>query len=146
MKITAIREISVAVTDLDQAIEDFTTRLGLEPEPIQDEPEPPIQSRFASFRIGDCSIALMESTGPGSPIERFLEKRGEGVFSVTLAVDDIGDAMEQMTSQGVHFVLDEPMVLRETRAVDKVYSECIVNWTRPQSLHGLVFELQELRD
>jgi methylmalonyl-CoA/ethylmalonyl-CoA epimerase len=146
MKINAIREISIAVENLDRAIEDFGARLGLQPEEIQDEPEPPIQSRFASLRVGDCSIALMESTGAGSPIDRFVQRRGEGVFSVTMAVDDIAEAMEEMKSRGVEFVLDEPMVLRDIRAVDRVYSECIVNWTKPQSLHGLVVEIQELRD
>ncbi len=146
MKITSIREISVAVADLDQAIADFRTKLGLEPEPIQHEPDPPIQSRFASFRIGGCSIALMESAAEESPIEKFVRRRGEGIFSVTLAVDDIAVAMEEMKRRGVDFVLDEPMTLRDIHAVDRVYRECLVNWTRPQSLHGLVFELQELRD
>ena len=145
MKVTAVREISVAVGDLDQAMDDFRTKLGLTPEPVQEEPDPPIQSRFASFRIGGCSIALMESMGEGSPIARFVQKRGEGIFSVTLAVDDIASAMTEMRAAGIEFVLDEPMTLRNIHAVDRVYGECIVNWTKPQSLHGLVFEIQELR-
>ena len=144
--IKAIREISVAVQDLDRAIDTFRTKLGLEHEEIQHEPDPPIQSRFASFRIGDCSIALMESTGPGSPIERYLQSRGEGIFSVTLLVDGIAEATERMREQGVEFVLDEAMVLENIRAVDRVYGECLVNWTKPQALHGLVFEIQELCD
>lgn len=146
MKITSIKEISVAVKNLDQAISDFKTKLQLQPEEVQVVEPAPGQSRFASFRIGDCSIALVSSTAPDSPIARFLERRGEGIFSITLAVDSIIDATQHFKSQGVQMVLDEPMVLKNERAVDKIYGEALINFTRPQSLHGVLFEILELRD
>ncbi|MDP3984632.1 MAG: VOC family protein [Acidimicrobiia bacterium] len=144
--IRQIREISIAVDNLDEAIAEFRQKLGLKEEEVQVEERPPIQSRFASFRVGDCSIALMESTAPGSPIDRFIARRGEGVFSVTLLVDDIQQASEHLKSNGVDLVLDEPLKLENIRAVDKVYRECTVNFTKPSGLRGAVFEIQELRD
>jgi catechol 2,3-dioxygenase-like lactoylglutathione lyase family enzyme len=143
--IRQIREISIAVRNLDESIADFRRKLELEPEEIQVEARPPIQSRFASLRLGDCSIALMESTAAGSPIDNFLKRRGEGVFSITVQVDNIEDASRRLRANGVGLILDQPMVLENTRAVDKVYTKVIVNFTKPSSLHGVVFEIQELQ-
>jgi methylmalonyl-CoA epimerase len=144
--IRQIREISIAVRNLDEALSDFGRKLGLKPEEIQVERRPPVQSRFASLRVGDCSLALMEPTGEGSPVDRFLQRRGEGIFSITVQVDDIEEASRRLRANGVELVLDRPMVLENTRAVDRVYKQVIINFTKPGSLHGVVFEIQQLKD
>lgn len=144
MKVESIREIAIAVDNLDEAIEDFRTKLGLEPGEPQSVAE--TQARFVSFRVGDCSIGLMESTNPDGPVARFIHKRGEGIYSIAMAVDSIDAATEHLKSHGVSFGLPEPIVMRNEKVIDKVYSECILNFTRPSSLHGVAFEIQELRD
>jgi methylmalonyl-CoA/ethylmalonyl-CoA epimerase len=144
--IRQIREISIAVRNLDESLATFRRALGLEPEVIQVEPKPPVQSRWASLRVASCSLALMESTAEGSPIDQFVKRRGEGIFSVTLQVDDIEAATRQLRASGVELVLAQPMVLENTRAVDRVYRKVIINFTKPNALHGVVFEIQELQD
>lgn len=88
----------------------------------------------------------MESTEAGSPIERFLAKRGPGLFSLTFAVDDIAAAMTDMRAQGAQFVLDEPLRLDDYSTGHARYRECLVNFTHPKTTGGLLIELQELRE
>ena len=97
-----------------------------------------------TFRVGDACLALMESTTPGSPVDRFVRRRGEGLFSVSLAVDDLAAATAHLRRQGVDLVLDAPLVFRDFRAFDGTYRRAEMNFTRPRGLHGVVFELQEL--
>lgn len=140
-----LREISLAVENLSTSTERFSALLGARPSEVVEVKTPPVQARFVSLDTGGpVSIALMESTEAGSAIERFLERRGEGLFSVTFAVDDIGAAMNDMRQQGVEFVLAEPLLLKDYSTGHAQYRECLVNFTRPRSSGGLVIELQQL--
>jgi methylmalonyl-CoA epimerase len=139
-----IREVSIVVRNLDQAVESFRAKLGLEPTSWNVDERPPIQSRSATFRIGESCLALMEPTSPDGPIARFLERRGEGLFSVALAVDDIDDASRRLESAGVDLVLDTPMLFSDFPAYDRTYAQARMNFTQPHSLHGVLFEIQQL--
>ena len=142
--ITQIREISIAVQNLDEALGSFRQKLCLEPAETQFHSRPPVESRTVTFRVGDACLALMESTTLGSPVDRFVRRRGEGLFSVSLAVDDLAAATAHLRRQGVDLVLDAPLVFRGFRAFDGTYRRAEMNFTRPRSFHGVVFELQEL--
>jgi methylmalonyl-CoA/ethylmalonyl-CoA epimerase len=43
--------------------------------------------------IGQTKIELLESTDPEGPIGKFLEKKGEGIHHLALAVDDVTAAL-----------------------------------------------------
>ena len=139
-----IRDVSIAVKDLDAAVEDMRHKFDLEPRYIQNDDRPPIQVRAALYSLGTSGLSLMASSEDGSPIDRFLKRRGEGVFSICVQVDDIKAATADMRSKGVEFVLDEPIVMNDFMAHDGVYSACHMNFTRPASTHGVVFEVQQL--
>ena len=141
-----IQEISIAVNDLDDAVARYARVFDVQPSAVQFEPEPPIEARFLSLDMGGCSLALMESAAANSPIERFLQRRGEGIFSITLLVDDIDAVSEHFRQQGVETVLPEPMVLEDVEFLDQTYRKCLLNFVKPTSLHGVVFEFREFRN
>jgi methylmalonyl-CoA/ethylmalonyl-CoA epimerase len=144
--ILRITEISIAVKDLDQALGDMGGVLGLSTYgEITTEPEPPVQSRFAGFSVpGSTVFGLMESTADGSPIDRFIGRRGEGIFSISLEVDDIEATMRDWQAKGIEFVLEEPVVSSGPVA-GQIWDEIKFNFTkRNPLLHGVVFEIQEL--
>ncbi len=65
---------------------------------------------------------------------RFLEKRGEGLHHICLAVDDIEAAMERLRAAGARLLSREPRVNVEgTRYV----------FVHPRSAHGVLLELYE---
>ncbi len=127
--IKGIRDVSIAVHDLDVAMEDFKAKLGLEPRYIQEEGRPPVQVRTALYSLGGAGLSLMASSEEGSPIDRFLKRRGEGLFSVTVEVEDIKAAVAEM---------------RAFKSHDGMYARALMNFTRPHSTHGVVFEVQQL--
>jgi catechol 2,3-dioxygenase-like lactoylglutathione lyase family enzyme len=144
--IQRITEISIAVRDLDQAVADMGGALGLETyAEVSEELEPPVQARFQGFGIpGSAVFGLMESAAENSPIDRFVERRGEGIFSISLEVDDIEATMGDWRERGIEFVLDEPMVT-DGPVAGSHWDEIKINFTRPNPLlHGVVFEIQEL--
>jgi methylmalonyl-CoA/ethylmalonyl-CoA epimerase len=141
-----ISEISVAVTDTDQALTDIGTVLGLTYDDISTVPDPPVQSRFSGFHVpGASSLGVMASTAPGSPIDRFIQKRGEGIFSISLEVDDIDATMRDWEARGIEFVMAAPMVVSGGRVAGETWETLKFNFTkRNPLLHGIVFEIQEL--
>lgn len=144
-KILELREISLAVGDFDSAFKKFTS-LGLRHTPVWAEPTPPVQAKLTSMPIGNSSISIMEGLADESPIKKFVAKRGEGIFSFTLLVDDIRAVMEEWRQAGVQFVLDTPIELLDNFSVGQPIPVLLGNWTRPSSLNGVVIELQDFRN
>lgn len=144
-KILEIREISFAVKDFNRVYEKFK-KMGFSMTPVHEDPQPPIQAKWTSMPIGSSSLSFMSSIEDGSPIDRFLQKRGEGLFSFTLLVDNIEEIMEKWSEAGVQWVLEKPIEVRNGYSVGQRIPVLRGNWTRPSTLHGLVIELQEFRD
>lgn len=144
--IIEVREISIAVKDAEKATDTFH-RLGFSPSKIWTDETPIIEATGASMRLPNTNIGVMASLGANTPISKFIEKRGEGFFSITLLVTRIEDVMEKWSAEGVKFVLDTPLEERDYLNVGRVVIPVMrVNWTRPSTLHGLCLELHEFRN
>lgn len=144
-KILELREISFAVKDFDAAFKKFRA-LGFKTSPIWNEGTPPVQAKLTSMPVGNSSISIMESLGAGTPISKFIAKRGEGIFSFTFLVDDIHAVTAEWKKAGVDFVLDKPMEVRDGFSVGQPIPIILGNWTRPSTLHGVVIEFQDFRN
>ena len=58
--------------------------------------------RFTSFLMGSGSmLELIYADDPGSFVNRFIEKRGEGVHHLTFKVRDIEEMIENLRSRGL---------------------------------------------
>ncbi len=144
MRIQGLREVSLATSSIAEVAPGMAAVTGHRGYEVQEEPTPPIQARFQSFAVGDRSIALMESLGEGTPIGRFLSRRGPGAFSVTFEVADLAEAASHLRSHGARLVLDEPLLL-DGRSGSQRFERIRVNFVSPKGpTHGLVCELQEL--
>lgn len=130
--------IGIAVRDLDAALQFYRDALGLEVEAPEDVPSQQVQAHFvpvgqSSDRAG-VSLELLLATAPGSPIARFIEKRGPGLHHITLRVDDIRAALAQLTARGVKLVDDEPRHGAEG---------ALVAFIHPSSAQGVLIELKQ---
>jgi methylmalonyl-CoA/ethylmalonyl-CoA epimerase len=143
--IVGVQEVSVAVDRLGPAVELFR-RLGLAATDEVVVTTPPVQSRTVSFDAGNCGIAVMASTEGDTPISRFVERRGEGLFCVTLAVREIEAVADAWRSQGVEFVRERALEVTDGVTVGRPVPRLLVNWTRPSTTHGVVLEIQEYLD
>ncbi len=106
MKPTGIEHIGIAVKDLAASIKYYEEVLGLKCYAIEEVEDQKVKTAF--FRVGQTKIELLEATGPGSPVARFIEKRGEGVHHIAFAVDDVQKALLDVEQKGVMLIDKEP--------------------------------------
>ncbi|TET87978.1 MAG: methylmalonyl-CoA epimerase [Dehalococcoidia bacterium] len=122
--------INIAVKDLDEAVKKYSDVLGVQP--VYTKPEdfafPGLKG--ATLKVAGVSINLIASDNPETPIYKFVESRGEGVFLISLQVTDLEKDMKELTEKGVRFVSPEPMS----------YATGKVNFGHPKSLHGVQIE------
>ncbi len=76
----AVREIAPALGLLRRVL---PLRMRTEPRPGYDD-----QFRWTDFFLGDWKLELIESARPGSFVERFVERRGEGFHHLSIDVEE----------------------------------------------------------
>lgn len=145
VQILELLTINIAVESLERTIPKYEG-LGLShvrPVPM---PEPPAEITDVSFPVPKGgAVSLIEATGPTSPVARFLEKKGQGVYSIAVRVDDLGGAMQEWGTLGLRWVLDEPAVLHDAPVVDRMVERLLMNWVKPSSLDGVMLEVFEFQ-
>ena len=95
--ITAMPRIAIAVKDWAETLATFHDKLGM---PIVDISESTIESLGAHVAMcvpqGGSNIELMSPSDPASPLsqslQKFLDRRGEGLFALMLEAPDALDA------------------------------------------------------
>jgi catechol 2,3-dioxygenase-like lactoylglutathione lyase family enzyme len=95
-----IATIVLVVRDLEAALALYETHVGLER--VEDPSDvPSLGARHAVLRAQDCLVELLEPRDEGMPPALFLRARGEGVFSVALALEDPVAARERLRAAGI---------------------------------------------
>jgi methylmalonyl-CoA/ethylmalonyl-CoA epimerase len=79
-------------------------------------------------------VQLLAPLSPGSPIARFLDRRGPGVQQVAYRVEDIEATSKALRDKGLHLLYDEP---RRGTAGSRV------NFVHPKDAGGVLVELVE---
>jgi methylmalonyl-CoA/ethylmalonyl-CoA epimerase len=129
-----IHHVGIAVISLRAAVPIFEKLLGHPPdseEMVEDQ-----KVRVSVFKLGESRIELLEATSPDSPIARFIEKRGQGLHHLTLAVPDLKKALGELEGGGVKLIDREP----RTGAEDER-----IAFLHPSSTAGVLIELVETK-
>jgi len=129
--IKRLRCVLIAVKDFDQAVDRFAGVLGVKPKVVEFQAE---GIKSAVFPIGDSAVELISPAKPGIPVDKFLSSRGEGLFAISLEVDDIDESMKMLEANDVRLLAQEPQV--DELGYRYVYSH-------PKSLHGVEVEFTE---
>jgi methylmalonyl-CoA epimerase len=125
-----IDHIGIAVKSLTEAAAIYENVLGLKVNAYDQVDEQGV--RVAMLNIGESRIELLEPTGPESPIEKFMTKRGEGIHHIAITVDDIEKTLERLKAAGIRLVDNEPRRgAHNTR----------IAFVHPSSTHGVLLEL-----
>jgi methylmalonyl-CoA/ethylmalonyl-CoA epimerase len=130
-----IYHLGYAVEDIEAASRFYRENFGVEP----GEPEVVEDQGIVAvmFRVGESMVELVQPTRPDSPVGRFLDRRGEGVHHVAYEVDNLEAILEDLKSNGIELVDQEPRVgAGGTR----------VAFVHPRSAFGILTELVELPD
>ncbi|GMV21556.1 MAG: hypothetical protein AMXMBFR57_15050 [Acidimicrobiia bacterium] len=130
--ITGIDHVGIAVGDADASLRFFTGVLGLEsdtPEVISGQGT---QVRFVD--TGDAKLELVESLADGSPIGKYLAKRGPGIHHVALRVSDIHAAITAIREAGVRMIDEQPR---------RGAHGSLIAFVHPGDTHGVLVELKQ---
>ncbi len=125
-----VDHIGIAVKDLDERITYYTNVLGMKlinVEEVESE-----QVRVAFIDAGNTHIELLEPLTEESAIYKFLEKRGEGIHHVALAVTNIEQEMEKMRAEGARLLSEQPKIGAGGAKVIFIH---------PKSSYGVLYEL-----
>jgi len=125
--------VGIAVNSIEDALRTYQQRLGFPLHEIVEIDEQKV--RVAVLPAGDSRIELLEPTAPDSPIQRFLEKRGEGIHHLCFQVEDIGRKIEELRAASLQLISMSSETGLEGRKIAFLH---------PKSTHGVLIELVEV--
>ena len=129
--ITSVHHITLLVRDLETAVSQWRQQLAVEEVLLDELPERGVKT--ARFKAGDVWLVLVQPVAEGEP-RRVLEERGEGLFLLSLGVDSLQAATDQVVLGGGAMTANEPRSGLEN---------WLVNDVSPDTLSGALVQLCE---
>lgn len=117
-----IEHLGIAVRSLENSVPLFETLLNTpcyKTEAVHSE-----KVMTAFFRGGETKIELLQSTDADGVIAKFIEKKGEGLHHVALAVDDIYAEIERLSRAGMQFIHPEPKQGADGKLICFLHPKC----------------------
>jgi methylmalonyl-CoA/ethylmalonyl-CoA epimerase len=100
-----IDHVVIAVNDLNEGMAQYEKTFGLKPSRTGERPGDGFKSAFYDLSGGGF-MELVQPTDATGPIAKGLAARGEGVYLMALAVEDIASEVAAMRERGVRLVGD----------------------------------------
>lgn len=131
-----LEHIGIAVRNLAEANQLFARLLGKEPYKTEEVESEGVRTSF--FELGGVKIELLESFRSGSAIDKFIEKRGEGIHHLAFEVTDLKNSLAEYKSAGFQPITPEPKQGADNK---------MISFLHPKQTGGVLIELcQEIRD
>jgi methylmalonyl-CoA/ethylmalonyl-CoA epimerase len=127
---TRIAHIGIAVKDLTAILPFYRDVLGMPEVPLDDADG----ARIAGLAAGESLVELLEPEKAGSPIDKFIEKRGPGIHHVCLNVDDLDGTLARCKAAGVRLIDEQPRIGAEGKRIAFLH---------PSATAGVLIELSE---
>ena len=134
MKVNKIDHICIAVKNLEVARKVWEPILGKSKpdDPYIDDLE---KIRVARYWLGGIGFELMESTTPGGPVAKWIEKNGEGVMVVSFNVDNTKEAIKELESK------DYPVIPALGGKKIRSFRDCEFAFIHPKKVNNVLLEL-----
>ena len=123
---------NVAVKNLEEAVAKYKAFLEVEPRELKTEDFAFPGLRGACFDLNGFLINLITSVDPNTSVASFLEKKGEGFFLFSLAVDDMAHEVERLRKLNISLIPKDPVTHPDWGKIIFVH---------PKSLHGIQVEV-----
>ncbi|UCD18497.1 MAG: methylmalonyl-CoA epimerase [Candidatus Zixiibacteriota bacterium] len=128
-----LSHIGIAVPNLDEAIRIFSHLSGEEPEVITEIKDQKV--RAAMFPLeGGGAIELLMPTDRSSPINGFLDKKGQGLHHLAFRVQNLERTLGELKEKGYRLIDETPRIGASGRKIAFVH---------PKSMSGVLVELEE---
>ncbi len=129
-----IDHVVIATEDLADAAAKWERNLGLR---VQERVSRPLGSGFdvARLPVGDAFIELVQPVAEKGRFAEQFKERGEGLFSISIEVDDLDGAVDYLRGKGARVSDPEPGIWPSSRVARVSQS----------STHGVSLQLIERR-
>jgi methylmalonyl-CoA epimerase len=132
MKIIGIDHIGIAVRDIRKVSEFYAGTLKLKiSEPIDVTSQ---KVKISFMEIGNTKLELIQPWGEDSPVEKFIQKKGEGIHHICFLVDNVEEALRELKEKGVKLVDQKPRIGATGKNIAFLH---------PESSSGVLIELKE---
>lgn len=125
-----IDHVGIAVRDLKQAISTYEKILNkplIKTEKVESE-----KVETAFFETGESKVELLGPTDPTSVIQKFVDKKGEGIHHIAFEVEDIHLEMDRLKDEGFTLLNEKPKQGADNK---------LVAFIHPKENHGVLIEL-----
>jgi methylmalonyl-CoA/ethylmalonyl-CoA epimerase len=127
--------VAIAVSNLDRA-QKVWEDLGLTFNPDrEDVVSQQVTTAFAHIDE-HAHIELLCPINAEGPIQKFIEKNGEGIHHLSFKVPDVEKKTEELKAQGYKLIYE--------KAVPGA-NNCLVNFIHPKSTGGVLVEISETK-
>lgn len=130
MAVLKVEHLGIAVKDAGPANDLFAKLLGKTPYKTETVASEGVSTSF--FAVGDTKVELLEALKDEGAIAKFIEKRGEGIHHVALAVDDLQAELDRLVAEG--FEVLQP-------AIRNGADNKLVSFLHPKTTNGVLVEL-----
>ncbi len=128
-----LHHVGIAVRDLEAARARYAL-LGYRLSQKGEVPEQGVRVYWLEPEEGGPALELLAPTGPDTPVERFLAKRGEGVHHLAFATPALEAALARLKAEGLPLVDEHPRV---------GFGGHRVAFLHPRAFFGVLVELVE---
>jgi len=125
-----IEHIGIAVKNLGEAekrFEKLLNTLSYKREAVESEG---VVTSF--FKVGESKIELLAATRPDSPIQKFIDKKGEGIHHIAFEVANIEAKMLELKQNGFQLINNHPKPGADNK---------LVAFIHPKSTGGILVEI-----
>ena len=129
MKATRIDHVAVVVKDLEAAVATYQHNFDLEKAGGGEVPSLGIHNAF--LQIGGARIELVTPTSASGPVAEFLEQHGEGMYLLSLEVENLDEAVTHLEATGARVRVAAGSTGQRLAFVS------------PKSAHGVLLQLLE---
>lgn len=130
-----IEHLGIAVKNLEESEKLFESLLNTHVYKREYVEEQKVTTSF--LRAGNNKIELLKASSSDSVINKFIEKRGEGLHHIAFSVSDIRYEMARLTKEGFTLLSEEPQNGADNKLV------CFLH---PKGANGLLVELVQDAD
>ena len=124
-----VDHIAIAVKDLDAAVKTFTGNFGFPVERMGEVPQ--LNLRRAFLTIGDAALELFQPTSDANPAAKFIAERGEGMYILSLEVDNLDAAAATLATKGIK------------ANIQNIPDGPRLGFISPKATHGVLLQLIE---
>ena len=132
MNVNGLSHVAIAVRDIKSTLQLLSQLLGAPTSEVEVLKSQGV--RYAFISLPNVKIELISPIDDKANLNKFLDKRGEGLHHLSFSVSDLKQTLGELASDGVQLIDESPRTGAEGKSVAFLH---------PKSTGGVLIELEE---